>query len=41
MKFLLFALMAAFLAGCETIQKWDDSMNQTEARLQSKNYNTY
>ena len=50
MKYLFLALAAVVLAGCQTdsqgnretaweaLKRWDDSMNETESRLQSKNY---
>ena len=50
MRILLMLFIVALCAGCatdpdgrklgfgETLQKWEDSMTNTEARLQNKNY---
>jgi len=49
-RFSLLVILTALCAGCatdpegkrlnawQTMQKWDDSMSETEARLQNKNY---
>ena len=51
MRILLMLFTAALFAGCatgpdgrkmtfwQTLQKWEDSMNNTESRLQNKRYN--
>jgi len=50
-KWILLCVLAALLAGCatdengnklnmsQTLKKWEDSMQNTEDRLQSKTYN--